>query len=155
MITNLTIRPRSGNDDAFLCALDRRLFPKHRPDWLYLLLGKPGVNVSVAVADGLPVGYYVLMSYVVTDKFGPWRRPVSFRLRALGVHPDHQGQRTGRSLLEAAEASARRQQDGTPVALNLVTSDANYKARGLFESSGYLRMIMSPDRNLWLQKVLA
>jgi ribosomal protein S18 acetylase RimI-like enzyme len=86
-----------------------------------------------------PVGFYVLGLDRLARSFGPWERPAVARLNAIGVQPDLHGRGVGRFLLDDAVALAR--EEGA-VSLTLMTAETNARARRLFVSAGFQRLLV-------------
>jgi len=141
---DLILRPRRPSDDAFIYPLSDRIFAafsRHPTGAMASMLSEGGAIVRVAerVRGPTPVGFYVLGLDRLARSFGPWERPAVARLNAIGVQPDLHGRGVGRFLLEHAEALAR---DQGAVSLTLMTADTNTRARRLFVSAGFQRLLV-------------
>jgi ribosomal protein S18 acetylase RimI-like enzyme len=144
---DLILRPRRPSDDAFIYRLSDRIFAAfsiHPTGAMASMLaevdGERGDSlVRVAQRGPTPVGFFVLGLERLARSFGPWERPAAARLNAIGVQPDLHGRGVGRFLLDHAEALARGE---GAVSLTLMTAETNARARRLFTSAGFHRLLV-------------
>jgi ribosomal protein S18 acetylase RimI-like enzyme len=139
---DLILRPRRPSDDTFIYGLSARIFAAysiHPTGSMASMLGEGGALVMVAERAAEPVGFFVLAFERLGRSFGPWQRPAVARLNAIGVQPDLHGRGVGRFLLDRAVTLAR---DQGAVSLTLMTADTNARARRLFVSAGFQRLLV-------------
>lgn len=139
---DLILRPRRSSDDAFIYRLSDRIFAAysfHPTGSMASMLAEGGAIVMVAERMAEPAGFFVVAFEHLGRSFGPWQRPAVARLNAIGVQPDLHGRGVGRFLLERAEAVARAE---GAVSLTLMTADTNVRARRLFVSAGFQRLLV-------------
>ncbi len=142
-LANITIRPASGGDDAFLHGLARQVFAPYSRNPLHAIrsiLAAPNAETLVAELDALCVGFVVLRYEQLDRDFGPWVRPTAAHLDAIAVRPDAHGRGIGRRLLEGAEEAARRRPS---LSLSLATGERNTAARRLFVGAGFVELARS------------
>ena len=98
------------------------------PSWLL----HDGVLTHIAEEDGRAVGYTMLGFYPIPkDEFVA-------DLLAIAISPNAQGRGIGRRLLEHAILQAQAAQKKLKVhELRLSVADSNFRARKLFESTGF------------------
>ena len=123
---SVVIRRRHASDEAFIADLGREAFTEYSPS----ASGQTAHMAStadtlVAERDGEPIGL------VIVDLRGEHAH-----VAAIAVRTDFRGLGIGRSLLVAAEASARARGAGE---MGLVTAEANLAASELFLRNGYRR----------------
>jgi ribosomal protein S18 acetylase RimI-like enzyme len=151
---DLILRPRRAADDASIYRLGNRIFAPysiHPSGAMASMLAERGAQVWVVHHPGgrprafqddppgeLVAGFFVLGFERLTRSFGPWQHPAVARLNAIGVQPDLHGRGVGRLLLEHAESVAR---DEGAVSLTLMTAETNARARRLFVSAGFQRLL--------------
>jgi ribosomal protein S18 acetylase RimI-like enzyme len=139
---DLILRPRRPSDDAFIYRLSDRIFAAfsiHPTGAMASMLSEDDSLVRVAQRGPTPVGFFVLGLERLARSFGPWERPAAARLNAIGVQPDLHGRGVGRFLLDHAEALARGE---GAVSLTLMTAETNARARRLFASAGFHRLLV-------------
>jgi ribosomal protein S18 acetylase RimI-like enzyme len=143
---DLILRPRRTSDDAFIYPLSDRIFAAfstHPTGAMASMLSEGDSLVRIAEhRDGRAralAGFFVLGLDRLERSFGPWEHPAVARLNAIGVPPDLHGRGVGRFLLEHAEALAR---DEGAVSLTLMTAETNARARRLFVSAGFQRLLV-------------
>jgi ribosomal protein S18 acetylase RimI-like enzyme len=133
----ITLRPRSSSDDAFILRLSRRVFAPYSIEPLLsmtAMLAEPDALVEIAETAGEPVGFHVLGFERLGRAFGPWQDPALARLNAIGVAPALHGRGVGSALLEHAERAAV---ERGAVSMTLMTADTNTRAQRLFQGRGY------------------
>jgi ribosomal protein S18 acetylase RimI-like enzyme len=144
---DLILRPRRAADDASIYRLGDRVFAPysiHPRGAMASMLAERGARIwvigerSTGEPPSTVVGFFVLGFERLARSFGPWQRPAVARLNAIGVQPDLHGRGVGRLLVEHAEAVAR---DEGAVSLTLMTAETNARARRLFVSAGFQRLL--------------
>jgi [ribosomal protein S18]-alanine N-acetyltransferase len=132
----IVLRPARGRDRSFIRALSADAFAAYGDYGPLLLewLDTPGVEATLAVDQGVPVGL-TLVAFV-PDPEAPacWVADVL----AIAVAAPFRGRGLGRRLLEAVLAGVVETARQWPVrAVRLSVAEDNAPARALFETSGF------------------
>ncbi len=135
--TYLRLRLRTASDDEAILAMGAPLFAPYSKSprrVLQAMIQEAGADTLVAFDKETPAGFFILSYTELGRPYGPWEAPKIARLNAIGVRRDAQGTGVGSLLLERAESHAL--SEGACVMV-LLTGETNYRARQLFESTGY------------------
>jgi ribosomal protein S18 acetylase RimI-like enzyme len=135
--TRVQVRPAVVEDGERLTEIDNLTWstdvtptPRWDPEKVFFPDAADVRNVLVA-HDGDDVVGYIRMR---PSPFGPISAHVQ-HVDGLAVHPAHQGRRTGRALMEAAEREARRR-GARRITLRVL--GGNVPARALYRSCGFV-----------------
>jgi len=151
---NLAVRPGDSADRQFIERLAERTvmdsvaaFRHPQELMVHLALTRLLETVEnqshatfVAVADGVPAGFLLLLDDLPDEVTSTPQAFVAY----MAVEPELQGRGVGKALLDAAEHEAKRR--GLPYISLMVTED-NMAARRLYERGGYVterRLLCKP-----------
>lgn len=143
-VRELSFRPRTKADDAFIAGLGREVFARwsREPGRSVLSMAAiAGARTEVAVSGGIPVGFAVVTFDRLGRRFGPWADPRVARLDAIAVLPAAQRRGVGTALLEHIESIANREGG---VVMMLMTAQRNLAARRLFRDAGFHGLVELP-----------
>ena len=139
--TDVTIRPVEAIDIGAIVKIDEKISGEYRPDvWekrvMYYIRRDPESSV-VAEIDGGVVGF--MLGEVRSGEFG-LEEPTGW-IEVLGVDPDCQGKKIGRSLAEAILSNLKER--GAVCVRTLVDTEMKDIA-GFFESLGFEQASTQP-----------
>jgi ribosomal protein S18 acetylase RimI-like enzyme len=155
MNTQISLRLRRPADDGFIHTLAAQVFAPYSFDPvrdMESMLAESGARAELAEVGAARVGFFVLRLERHARDFGPWPRPVLARLNAIAVRPGFQSRGIGRVIMDRVEELAR---DAGAVALTLTTAQSNFKARRLFEASGFYQLAPLPDSYARRERAIA